>query len=44
MVSVFYRIVVLAALSKSPQDFAALMKSETAKWAKLVGTGRIKLD
>ena len=33
-----------AVYSKSPQDFAALMKSETAKWAKLVGTGRIKLD
>ena len=30
--------------SKSPEEFAGLMRSETAKWAKLVGQGRIKLE
>ena len=30
--------------SKSPEEFAALMRSEAAKWAKLVGQGTIKLE
>jgi tripartite-type tricarboxylate transporter receptor subunit TctC len=30
--------------SKSPEEFAALMRSETAKWAKLVGDGRITIE
>ena len=30
--------------SKSPQQFAALMRSEAAKWSKLVSQGRIKLE
>jgi tripartite-type tricarboxylate transporter receptor subunit TctC len=30
--------------SKSPEEFAALMRSEAAKWAKLLGEGRIKLE
>jgi tripartite-type tricarboxylate transporter receptor subunit TctC len=30
--------------SKSPDEFAALMRSEAAKWAKLIGQGTIKLE
>jgi tripartite-type tricarboxylate transporter receptor subunit TctC len=30
--------------SKSPEDFAALMRSETAKWTKLIGKGGITLE
>jgi tripartite-type tricarboxylate transporter receptor subunit TctC len=30
--------------SKSPQDFSALMRAEAAKWTKLVGEGKIKLE
>ena len=32
------------AYSKSPEEFAALMRSEAAKWAKLLGQGSIKLE
>lgn len=32
------------AYSKSPEEFAALMRSEAAKWAKLIGQGSIKLE
>jgi tripartite-type tricarboxylate transporter receptor subunit TctC len=32
------------AYSKSPDEFAALMRSEVAKWAKLIDQGRIKLE
>ena len=30
--------------STSPGEFSALMRSETAKWAKLVGQGQIKVE
>ncbi len=30
--------------SKSPDEFAALMRSEAAKWAKLLGEGHVKLE
>ena len=30
--------------SKSPDELAALMKSEAAKWANLVGQGKVKLE
>jgi tripartite-type tricarboxylate transporter receptor subunit TctC len=30
--------------SKTPDEFAALMRSEAAKWAKLVGQGQVKLE
>ncbi len=30
--------------SKSPEEFAALLRSEAAKWATLVGQGSIKLE
>jgi tripartite-type tricarboxylate transporter receptor subunit TctC len=33
-----------ASYSKSPADFASLMRSETARWAKLRSEGRVKLD
>ena len=33
-----------ATYSKSSEAFAALMRSEAAKWAKLVNESRIKLD
>jgi tripartite-type tricarboxylate transporter receptor subunit TctC len=33
-----------ASYSKSPADFGALMRSETARWAKLRSEGRVKLD